>query len=43
MANKTAWQDIVEIYQYWCFRVKYRERRGWWFDFLAKILRRLEK
>lgn len=43
MANKSFREDMLEIWQYWCFRLKYRERRGWWFDFLAKIVRRLEK
>lgn len=41
--NKSFREEMSEIRQWWFFYVKHREKRGWWFDFLAWVVRRLEK
>ena len=41
--NKNFREDMLEIWQWWCCHIKYRTKRTWWFDFLAKVVRRLEK
>ena len=43
MANKTLREEMHEIGQWWCFHIKYRERRSWWYDILARQIRKFEK
>lgn len=43
MANKNFKEEMVEIAQWWCFHIKYRERRTCIFDALAWLIRRLER
>jgi hypothetical protein len=35
--------ELVEIWQYWCFRAKYARTRPWYFRAIAWICRRIEK
>lgn len=43
MANKNFREEMHEIGQYWCFHIKYRVKRTWWFDALAWCIRKSEK
>ena len=35
MANKNFREEMQEVGQWWCFHIKYREKRTWCFDGLA--------
>jgi len=40
--NRTMRQELVEAWQYWCFRAKFAKRRTWYFRALAWLCRKLE-
>ena len=41
--NRTLREEVIESWQYWCFRAKYSSKRTWYFRAIAWICRRFEK
>lgn len=41
--NRTMREELIEAWQYWCFRAKYSIRRPWYFGLLARVCRWTKK